>query len=139
MNKEDYMHAEFDALLVSPDIMENPYPIYRRLRDEMPAMWSENWQSWVFSRYEDVGASLKDKINLSNKRRQALLFNNFSEQELKETEFLRTFFDQQDIRPHAHAQAGPDGPDAESNCRNGGQDTPPGRGIVGGSRAQGTI
>ncbi|MEX0326706.1 MAG: cytochrome P450, partial [Puniceicoccaceae bacterium] len=37
------------------------------------------------------------KINLSNKRRQALLFNNFSEQELQETEFLRTFFDQQDI------------------------------------------
>ena len=91
------MHAELDALLVSPEIMENPYPIYRRLRDEMPAMWSENWQSWVFSRYEDVAASLKDKINLSNKRRQALLFNNFSEQELKQTEFLRTFFDQQDI------------------------------------------
>ena len=97
MNKKDYMHAGLDALLVSPEIMENPYPIYRRLRDEMPAMWSENWQSWVFSRHEDVSASLKDKKNLSNKRRQALLFSNFSEVELKKTEFLRTFFEQQDI------------------------------------------
>ena len=94
--KSKYLNPEIDALLVSPEIMRDPYPIYARLRDEMPVMWSEHWQSWVFSRYEDVNASLKDK-NLSNKQRQALLFSLFTPEQLEKTTFLRTFFEQQDI------------------------------------------
>lgn len=97
MSKRHFHHHELDTLLASPGIMENPYPIYRRLRDEMPAMWSEHWQAWVFSRFDDVGASLRDKQNLSNKARQALLFNDFSEEQRTDTAFLRTFFEQQDI------------------------------------------
>ncbi|MFA7345370.1 MAG: cytochrome P450 [Terrimicrobiaceae bacterium] len=94
--KEKYLNPEIDSLLVSPEIMRDPYPIYARLRNEAPALWSENWQSWVFSRYGDVGASLKDK-NLSNRSRQALLFSEFTPSQLEQTAFLRTYFAQQDI------------------------------------------
>jgi len=95
--KERYRNPEIDNLLVSPQIMEDPYPIYRRLREEAPVLWSEHWQSWVFSRYDDVNASLKDKENLSSQERQKLLFNDFTEEQLAETEFLRTYFAQIDI------------------------------------------
>lgn len=95
--KTAYLNPEIDALLICPGIMEDPYPIYRRLRDEAPVLWSENWQSWVFSRYEDVNASLKDKVNLSNIARQALLFSLFTPEQLEATTFLRTFFAQIDL------------------------------------------
>jgi cytochrome P450 len=94
--KKKYLNPEIDDLLVSPEIMRDPYPIYSMLRNDAPVLWSENWQSWVFSRYEDVNASLKDK-NLSNRSRQALLFSLFSPEELEQTTYLRTFFAQQDI------------------------------------------
>jgi pimeloyl-[acyl-carrier protein] synthase len=94
--RDKYSNPEIDDLLVSPQIMRDPYPIYRRLREEMPVLWSEHWQSWVFSRYDDVNASLKDK-NLSNKQRQKLLFSLFTPDQLEQTSFIRTFFDQQDI------------------------------------------
>jgi cytochrome P450 len=94
--RNTYLNPEIDELLVSPEIMRDPYPIYTRLRNEAPVMWSENWQSWVFSKYEDVNLSLKDK-NLSNRSRQALLFSLFTEEQLEKTTFLRTFFKQQDI------------------------------------------
>lgn len=95
--KGKFLNPEIDRLLVSADIMRDPYPIYSRLRNEAPVLWSENWQSWVFSRYPDVSASLKDKENLSNKARQALLFSEFTPEQLEQTTFLRTYFAQQDI------------------------------------------
>ena len=49
-----------DALLVSPEMLHNPFPIYRRLREEAPVAWSERWQAWIVSRYADVEPSLKD-------------------------------------------------------------------------------
>jgi cytochrome P450 len=86
-----------DALLVSPEIMRDPYPIYARLRDEAPVMWSDNWQAWVVSRYDDVAVSLKDKEFLSNENRQALLFNGLPEKERDELATLRHYFAQKDV------------------------------------------
>jgi cytochrome P450 len=88
---------ELDALLVSPEIMENPYPIYTRLRDEAPVFWSEQWQAWVVSRYDDVAASLKDKENLSNENRQALLFDGLTDKERETLSLLRHYFSQKDV------------------------------------------
>jgi cytochrome P450 len=34
--------------------LDDPFPIYRRLRDEDPAHWSPVLKSWVLTRYEDV-------------------------------------------------------------------------------------
>jgi cytochrome P450 len=89
--------SALDDLLVSPDLRLDPYPLYRRLRSEAPICWSERWQAWVLSRYDDVAASLKDKENLSNENRQGLLFNSLSEPQRQDLTPLRHYFAQKDV------------------------------------------
>lgn len=77
--------------------MEDPYPIYRRLRETAPIFWSENWNAWVVSRFEDVGESLRDKENLSNENRQGLLFSGLTDAERETLSPLRHYFAQKDV------------------------------------------
>ena len=42
------------------DTHENPYPLYRQLRDEAPAYYNEQLDFWALSRYEDVRNALID-------------------------------------------------------------------------------
>ena len=49
---------EFDPY--SYEIHEDPYPVYRRLRDEAPAYFNEKRNFWALSRYDDVRAALND-------------------------------------------------------------------------------
>ncbi len=86
-----------DALLVSPAMMVDPYPIYRRLREEQPVFWSDTWNAWVVSRFADVAASLKDKENLSNENRQGLLFAGLTDDERQSLCPLRHYFAQKDV------------------------------------------
>jgi hypothetical protein len=37
-----------------PATLADPFPLYRRLRDEDPAHWSRDLKAWVLTRYEDV-------------------------------------------------------------------------------------
>src|SRR5918996_2781459 len=37
-----------------PGVLADPFPLYRRLRDEDPAHWSPRLKAWVLTRYEDV-------------------------------------------------------------------------------------
>jgi cytochrome P450 len=37
-----------------PEVMEDPFPFYRRLRDEAPAYYMEEYDSWALSRFEDI-------------------------------------------------------------------------------------
>lgn len=39
---------------------DNPYPIYKQLRDEAPAYFNEKFGFWVLSRYTDCLAALRD-------------------------------------------------------------------------------
>ncbi len=41
-------------------VHEDPYAIYRRLRDEAPAYWNDELEFWTLSRFEDVEAAFKD-------------------------------------------------------------------------------
>lgn len=50
--------VEFDPY--SYEIHEDPYPTYRRLRDEAPAYFNEKRNFWALSRYDDVRAALND-------------------------------------------------------------------------------
>jgi cytochrome P450 len=86
-----------DALLVSPEMLHNPFPIYRRLREEAPVAWSERWQAWIVSRYADVEPSLKDKEYLSNENRQALLFEGMPSEQKEQLSKLRHYFAQKDV------------------------------------------
>ena len=44
----------------SPAIDADPFPAYKRLRDEFPCFWSEEAQMWVLSRYADIVTALQD-------------------------------------------------------------------------------
>lgn len=38
----------------SPEVIEDPYPIYARLRDEAPVYYLEKYAAWALSRFDDV-------------------------------------------------------------------------------------
>lgn len=40
--------------LLDPDVLANPYPLYRRLRTEDPVHWDPFLHAWVVTRYRDV-------------------------------------------------------------------------------------
>jgi cytochrome P450 len=45
--------------LLDPEVLANPYPLYRRLRTEAPVHWDPYLHAWVVTRYEDVAAVLR--------------------------------------------------------------------------------
>src|SRR5437773_1179029 len=68
--------------LVEPATVANPYPVYRRLREEDPVHWDDELQTWVLARYEDIEAALNDR-RLSSNRLKSL--RNVSSPEVSET------------------------------------------------------
>src|SRR5688572_25299808 len=48
----------FDPLL--PEVIENPYPHYARLRAEQPIHWSERYRTWFVARYDDAVTAFKE-------------------------------------------------------------------------------
>src|SRR6266446_6519135 len=40
--------------LLDPEVLGNPYPLYRRLRTEAPVHWDPYLHAWVVTRYDDV-------------------------------------------------------------------------------------
>lgn len=54
------------------DMHEDPYAIYRRLRDEAPAYWNPDLRFWVLSRFEDVFTAFRDHETFSSRGGVAL-------------------------------------------------------------------
>jgi len=46
--------------LLDPEVLANPYPLYRRLQQEDPVHWDAYLHSWVVTRYDDVVRVLRD-------------------------------------------------------------------------------
>ena len=44
----------------SPAVDADPFPYYRRLRDDHPCFWSEEAQIWILSRYADIVGAGQD-------------------------------------------------------------------------------
>lgn len=44
--------------LLDHDVLANPYPLYRRLREESPVHWDPFLSAWVVTRYSDVSVVL---------------------------------------------------------------------------------
>src|SRR5712671_5664591 len=40
--------------LLDPEVLADPYPLYRRLRTEDPVHWDPYLHAWVVTRYDDV-------------------------------------------------------------------------------------
>ena len=54
------MTEQFHYDPFSPEVMDDPLPFYRVLRDQYPAYWIAEYEAWAFSRFEDVWAVLSD-------------------------------------------------------------------------------
>src|SRR5882757_3578882 len=46
--------------LLDPEVLADPYPLYRRLRTESPVHWDPYLHAWVVTRYADVITVLHD-------------------------------------------------------------------------------
>ena len=57
------MGTDLDTVVYDPfsaAFQDDPFPVYRRLRDEAPVYHSEKWNFWALSRFEDVRAAARD-------------------------------------------------------------------------------
>ncbi|WP_244929371.1 cytochrome P450 [Nocardioides sp. W7] len=61
MTDQQLTYSPFD-----PEMIADPYPVYRELRDSAPVYWSPETSSWVLSRYDDVAAALTDPTTYSS-------------------------------------------------------------------------
>ena len=46
-------------LLTDPAFLEDPYPVYHRMRRHDPVYWSDALGHWVLTRYDDVLAATR--------------------------------------------------------------------------------
>ncbi len=44
-----------------PTFIADPYPVYRRLRDDHPVLWNPETGQWLISRHDDVNRLLRDR------------------------------------------------------------------------------
>jgi len=50
----------------APEVIADPYPHYKALRDEAPVSYIEDRQVWALMRYDDVRAALRDHTRMSS-------------------------------------------------------------------------
>lgn len=64
------MQQSYDGALIlnpyDPAFAEDPYPIYRRLRDDAPVFHNEALNFWALSRFEDVMDAHRDHVSFSS-------------------------------------------------------------------------
>lgn len=85
---------ELDQLLTSDAFCQDPYPAYQRLLHEAPVFWSEGWNAWVISSFDQVQASLRDVTNFSSAGRMPLLTGGMAEATRQEMRVLEPHFTQ---------------------------------------------
>src|SRR6188472_710679 len=64
------MSVETSDLLLDPydyDFHEDPYPYYKRLRDEAPLYHNPDLGFWALSRHQDVREGFRNSTTLSNR------------------------------------------------------------------------
>lgn len=55
-----------DVDLFADDVLDDPYPAYRELREKGPAVWLTAYEMWVLPRYEQVRAALNDHARFTS-------------------------------------------------------------------------
>ncbi len=68
------MSPDLDPL--GPECREDPYPVYRELRDSSPVHWSASTRAWCVSRHDDVMFVLRNSETFSSRAMFTFLVNN---------------------------------------------------------------
>ena len=55
--------VEYDPYM--PEIKQDPYPVYRRLRAEQPVYYMERWDAWALALFEDIWQASQDPVRYS--------------------------------------------------------------------------
>jgi pimeloyl-[acyl-carrier protein] synthase len=58
--------AALDSLLSAPGFTQDPYPAYRQLQQTAPLYWSEAWNAWICTGYDDIVGVLRDHARFSS-------------------------------------------------------------------------
>lgn len=58
--------ARLDDLLDSPAFFTDPYPVFRRFREESPVHWVERWGCWLLTRADDIDQTIRDTRRFSS-------------------------------------------------------------------------
>jgi cytochrome P450 len=71
--------------------LADPFPLYRRLRDEDPAHWSPRLKAWVLTRYDDVKRACLDTAGMSSDRLRPFFASLPGNEAARMAELMRIF------------------------------------------------
>lgn len=60
------MSLKLDDVIGTREFAHDPFPVYRELQAHDPVQWSEAWNCWVITRYDEVRTCLQDSRRFSN-------------------------------------------------------------------------
>ncbi len=66
---------KLDDVIHTTGFAVDPFPIYRELQANDPVQWSDTWNCWVVTRYDEVRTCLQDAKRFSNVGRITGLFH----------------------------------------------------------------
>ena len=61
--------TNWESALVSPEFLQDPYPLLHQMREQEPVYWSDSIGGWILTRYDDIMATFKDTESFSNEGR----------------------------------------------------------------------
>jgi len=78
------MSLEVDNLLADEQFFQDPHTIFHQLRGEAPVCWSDNWNAWILTRYDDVMSVMRQTDVFSSAGRISYLLDSLPD-DLRET------------------------------------------------------
>ena len=69
----DTLTQDADYVSFCQQTLQDPYPLFARMREQEPVHWSETMHMWLLTRYADVDAGLRDNKRLRSSRRRMYL------------------------------------------------------------------
>ena len=58
---------DIDDDVLTPELVRNPYPYFRRLQDEAPVYWNKRYRAWFVTRFDDVSQAFRDPRYSANR------------------------------------------------------------------------
>jgi pimeloyl-[acyl-carrier protein] synthase len=78
--------------LGSPAFFTDPYPMYRKMREKTPVYWSETWNAWVLTGFEENAQALRSPLLFSSRGRVTYLLNQLPPGEREQYELVESHY-----------------------------------------------